>query len=121
MDPICKLAKRYERHSRLCTVIFNSSLLAEKVRETDTTKVLDDECSWLEITFETPEAKQKARQRYFEWMVKCKAVSITTQNEQHYYISRAYRPDTVLVYDANYASQGKLFLIDACTNINIAA
>jgi len=114
-DPICQLSKKPLRHSRLCTVILNSSPFVNIVVETASTKILDHQCSKLDITFvhETPGA-------YYEWMIQCKAESLETKNPVYYYISRAYKRNTVLIYDADYDSKGKLVLINASTNVNIS-
>jgi len=78
--------------------------------------MVEHQCTWHEVIFQS---RISDNQQYFEWMAPCKVESLTTKNDYHYYVSRAYRDDAVLVYDVGYRSEGKTVIVKMFTHVNI--
>jgi hypothetical protein len=79
-----------------------------------------DECYYQEVSFQTSDAKREAARtgKYYEWMIYCKAQTVGSNTEAHFYVSRAYKSYEMFVYRAVTPSYA-IYLENLSTNVSI--
>lgn len=118
-DPVCKVSLQSiekSQGSRLCTIVLMSAGFRSRVK--DIRQSYPIVCNRNLISFRTAEAiNVAAEESYYELMVTCN-VRMIDNNEDFFFISRAYNANQVFVYSLQNPER-KLYLENLSTNVSI--
>lgn len=126
LDPICQMTINENGSNnqwlRLCKSALGSLYFKTIVKHP---KKWEGEapCILKEVSFRTDDARKQVENkpmRYYEWMVPCTAKKVGTDEEVHYFISRAYASNQVFVYGQNTnESEETVYLKNLSRNISV--